>query len=241
MVWTKTQKRDFKKFKKSREPKLPAPFKWDPAKERCAVMIATEDLGDEELAKRSGVSRRSIVAWRQRSEFKARVEEHFQEWKKRVRDKGLALKERRLLSYLEDYENIQKLRRDRIAMYGPHLAPDGLTMIPGIPGWETGFSVLVKKTIAGREVDHYEYDNVTLGRSLEVRKQLAIELGEWENKLEVTGADGGAIDMQITGPDGNPLRELGPETLMEILLLMKTRSAQAQPTIDVTPKKLITE
>lgn len=249
MPWTKTDQRNLKKWKKQRaKPVLPK-FQWTHQKEQAALLFGTDrDITIAAAAAQCGVSPRAIDLWKARPEFKARIEEHFSAWKARVREKGIALKETRLLSYLEAHEAIETIRRERAAMYGPQVAkdPDGqiifdpLTnkplILPGLPGGTTGFVVLEKRTVAGVSVDHHVYDRALAAEARENKKQLAIELGEYESKLQVTGPDGGPIEMQLTGPDGNPIRSLGPEVLIELLATLRARAAGMQPAIDVTPQ-----
>lgn len=249
MAFTKTDQRNLKKWKKQRAgPQIPK-FQWTHEKEQAALLFGTErEITIADAAQRLGCSTRAIDNWKARPEFKARIEEHFSAWKARVREKGIALKESRILSYLEDYDAIQTIRRERATLYGPQVAkdPDGNILfdpntgqpliLPGLPGGTTGFVVLEKRTVAGVSVDHHVYDRALAAESRELRKQLATELGEFEQKLSVTGPDGGPIEMQLTGPDGNPIRELGPEILIELLTTLRARAAGMKPVIDVTPQ-----
>lgn len=217
---TKTEQRNLAKWKRqAKKPKVPV-FRWTPEKERAAVMFGTEDISIPEVAARIHVASRTVDFWKAKPEFKARIAQHFEAWKASIYQKGIAQKERRILTYLEDYERIQTIRRERAVAYAAG------------PGGKTGDIVLEYKTIAGSSVAHYAYDRALAAEAREIKKQLAIELGQFEQQVAVTGADGGPIDISLTGPDGNPIRALGPEVLMEMLSLMRTRAAQ---TIDVTP------
>lgn len=220
---TITEKRNLAKWKKQRKKPVIPPFKWSHQKESAALLLATEpNLTIPQVAQRAGCSPRAIDGWKVRPEFQGRIKELFDTWCKQIRSKGIALKERRLLSYLEAYEAIQVIKADRAAEY----AESGL-------GGKSGYVVKEMKTVAGEPVAHFVFDRALMAEERELKKQLAIELGEFEQKLEVSGPDGGPIEMQLSGPDGNPIRSLGPEVLMEVLALMRSRVAS--PTIDVEP------
>jgi len=81
--------------------------------------------------------------------------------------------------------------------------------------------MLEKKNVAGVAVDHATFDRALMAESREIRKQLAIELGEWSETAPGAGGGGGTQELNIMAADGNPLRALGPETLTQILQLIQ--------------------
>ena len=185
-------------------------LKWTHKLEDAANLVADGRLSDEKIAATVSCSRSQLVRWKRHPEFAARVEENVQFYRKSLRRRGLALKERRLLEYIDEHEAIERIRKERSELY------------KDFPGGDSGYMVVEKKCVAGRIVDHVRFDPTLISESLKIRKQIAIELGEWPGKpAEPSRRDSDAMESDVTGPDANSIRALGPETLKQILQLIQ--------------------
>jgi hypothetical protein len=88
-------------------------WKWTPKRELAARLIAESGLPDKQIAAQVGVSHRALCNWKYHPEFVSRVDEYLRAYAETVRRKGIAALERRLDSYLEDWDRIQTTLRER--------------------------------------------------------------------------------------------------------------------------------
>src|SRR5256885_4036900 len=65
--------------------------------------------------------------------------------------------------------------------------------MPDIPGGATGLLVKTVKGAAGSIVEQHEVDTGLVKVFLQTQQQAAIELGQWTEKRELTGPEGGPI------------------------------------------------
>ena len=180
------------------------PFAWSEASANAAVLLAEDRLTDATIAKRVGVSRTTLHTWKQHPEFSAKVTEHYNELIERARRRGIARLDRRMDAYEDRHKRMTTLIRER--------ARD---MRGEVPGGGTGLLVRVPKrvevtttskiadgdgeptqeeTTASRtEVFEYEFDAALMRELRELEKQVAQDTGQWSEKREVSGPDGGPI------------------------------------------------
>jgi Helix-turn-helix of insertion element transposase len=150
--------------------------------ERAAHLVSEDRLTDTQISESVGVTRTSLVRWKHKDAFAARVEELTQEWADRALQHGYARRSRRLevLSGLvDDLLKIKELRGT-----DPELA--GLWNGAGATG-------LVVKTLKGIGKDdsykEVEVREVDTGVSKEIRcllDQIAQEAGQHVTQVNVT-------------------------------------------------------
>ena len=116
-------------------------IRWTRRLEESARLVADDNRSDDEIAAEVGISRTQLNRWKQNPEFRRRVEEHVALWREEIRKKGLAIKERRIQSYIDDFEAIQAIRRERSDSY------------QATPGGKTGYVILEKKNFAARSAE----------------------------------------------------------------------------------------
>lgn len=171
-------------------------WKWNKAKHDAAQLLAEGELTVVEVAEQVGVERKTVYAWKKRSEFAERVRELAAELGDIALRRAVANRSRRV-AWLDN--RLQKMRRvidDRA------LDPDLQT----VPGGPTGLLVRTVKMIgsgdAAERVEEYEVDTALLKEMREHEKQAAQELGQWIEKQQVEG--GLTLEIVEEIIDGNP-------------------------------------
>ena len=118
-------------------------------------MIAESGLPDKQIAAQVGVSHRALCNWKYHPEFVSRVDEYLKVYAETVRRKGIAALERRLDSYLEDWDRIQTILRER----GAQLKAEGVDggAEPYAGGASTGY---ICRDYRGKDADRavYQFD-----------------------------------------------------------------------------------
>lgn len=105
----------------------PTTFKWSANSERAAVLVAEDELNDDEIAGEARVVRKTLYNWRQHPEFQAKVDELIDELARRARRRAIARADKRLEGYEARRQKMLALIDARSA--GPDLqrAPGGET------------------------------------------------------------------------------------------------------------------
>lgn len=166
-------------------------FRWTPQRDQAAQLVAEDSLTDEAIASEVGVSRRQLARWKCDGEFAARVEEI----RKTLGDLALrhviSKRHRRVRALDERWEKLQRVIAERGAAKEMAKVPGGRTglLVRTVKGLGTGDNF--------RTVEEYEVDTGLLRELREHEKQAAQELGQWSEKRELTGADGGPVPISI--------------------------------------------
>lgn len=174
-----------------------AAFRWTPETIEAAQLVADGELAYAEIAEKLGVGRMTVWNWRQNPEFMARVNDHVEEYASVVRRRGIARLERRVAALNDRWRRMQQVIEARAKAYekDTHGAATGL-LVQKIR-WEG-------KGEDATAVIEYELDAALLKELREHEKQAAQELGQWTEKKEVTGPDGGTaktIDLKGLSDD----------------------------------------
>lgn len=135
-----------------------------------------------------GITRRQLTTWKQHPEFTARIEELARELGEVTRRYAITKRIRRMKGYDERRARMLKLIEERAEEHAD------------APGGDTGLLVKTTKSIGGgpaaQVVDEYAADLGLLKELRELEKQAAIEAGQWSEKQEHTGKDGGPMIVQ---------------------------------------------
>lgn len=183
-----------------------AVFRWSPAREKAAELLAQDELSDEAIASQVGVSRRQVVRWKAEPAFAARVRELAESSLAELRAKGLLERVNRLEALRDVADRIHRVMSER----------GESELMAEVAGGRTGLLVAKPVLVRVYEADEamgdvlipvkqsriaYEYavDTATLRELRETMKQAAQELGEWSEKHEVGGKGGGPIGVQHSG------------------------------------------
>lgn len=166
-----------------------ARFRWTQQAEQAAALIAQGNLSMDDIAARAGVVRKTLYSWRQNATFRARVDGLLAEFRAEVRRIGLATVEKRVAAQNDRWVRMRSLIEARAD--DPALAD--------VPGGTTGLLVrTVRKVVVesdaergprSTEVAEFAVDAALLREIREVEKQAAIELGQWQARLETNAPD----------------------------------------------------
>jgi hypothetical protein len=168
-----------------------AGFRWTPQAHEAAELVARDDLTNQQIAERFGVTRQALDKWKAHPEFKARVAQHVEEYRETVRSRGIGLMERRVAELDDRWKRLRRVIDQRAAD----------PAMEGVPGGDTGLMVATvarkfgKDGADGVELVKYELDAVLLRELRDHEKQAAQELGQWAEKKELSGPNGGPINL----------------------------------------------
>ena len=178
--------------------------------ERAALLVAEDQLTEEQIAGDCGVDRKTLYRWRQLAAFHAAVEEHRREWREQLKAKGLADRQNRIDALNDRWGRLRRVIDARADLHKD--APGGDTGLlvrqvklvkvynveaePPEEGEERDGETLfsAKRSV---EVSEYAVDTSLLKELREHEKQAAQELGEWTEKKELSGKDGGPISVAL--------------------------------------------
>ena len=173
--------------------------------EQAAALLADGEPSDELIAKRLKINRTTLHRWKKLPAFQARIDEILAEVKRKLRERGVTEK----LNRIESLDNRHRLLKRIIeARSVEH---------KDVPGGDTGLLICQVKFIKVYESDEgeavadesvhptrtsvqvkeYSVDFGLLREMREIEKQAAIELGEWTQKHEHSGTDGGPMPITI--------------------------------------------
>jgi transcriptional regulator with XRE-family HTH domain len=185
------------------------------ARARAAVLLAEDDLTDEQIAAMVGVTRRTLARWKTNSDFAALVGDHVGELqaamlrltvaKKRERMKVLDRLHEKLLTVIderaEEYAALaeqQAAEPDTKRVYRQVFGGSGT--VPA--GGGTGLIVRQLKVVGAgpmaREIEEFAVDTGLVREIRAVHEQAAKELGQWVERSEV---DQRTTMVEIVGVD----------------------------------------
>lgn len=154
-------------------------WKWTRAKEMAALLVAEDELSDEEIGARVGVTDRTLRNWKREPEFWRRVDEHSEAFRAVIERKAIAQRGRRVAALQDRWRRMQRVIAERAADPG----------MAGVPGGSTGLLVRRVKGIGKGEdferVEEYVVDDGLLRELREHERQAAQELGQWLERAEV--------------------------------------------------------
>jgi len=130
------------------------------------LLVAEDELSDEAIAERVGVTKQTLENWKRRPEFRAVVDGHKAKWAAELEQEGIANRQNRINAANERWHLMQQVIAERAA--------DPTMTAPG-----SGTGLLAE--LRAHEV------------------QAARELGQLVDKRELTGKDGGAIEVEHGG------------------------------------------
>jgi len=162
---------------------------WNETRELAAQLLSDGRYSYDQIGKKVGRDPRNVKRWAARPEFKARVAEHVAKFQAEISKTGLALKSGRIHALKCEAARVLRVYRQRSEDYATATVRDpakegGVTTFR-IPGGDTGLVIPVPK--AGGEM-LYAVDTATMGRYLAVLREIAIEQGEYKQKIEHSGA-----------------------------------------------------
>lgn len=167
---------------------LKRPFEWTTQRQEAVMLINEDRLTDEQIAEKVGVVRTTIARWKRHPEFQARLAQSEEAVRKALIARGVADRQNRIDAYNERWHLMREVIRERATDIAYQRAPGG----------KTGLLVRTFKVLpTGDALDEFAVDTGLLRELRATEEQAAKELGQWTDKKEVTGKDGGPI--QVSG------------------------------------------
>lgn len=177
------------KFPKSR--KKPTPD----LRAVAAVLMAADELTDEQIAEKVGVTRRTLTKWRSLPEFAAEVERIRSRARAVVESHALGTVAGRMAEYQHRHDLMKRVIEERSEAGGD------------APGAGTGLLVKTFKIVGGQDsypVEEWQVDTGLLKEMRELEKQVSIEQGQWAEKKEITGANGVPLTIVFAEREDGP-------------------------------------
>lgn len=156
------------------------PFEWDERKTRAAVLVAEDELSDEEIAAALPCARSSLGEWKTIKAFQDRVAEHLAELDRSMMRYAISKRRKR----------IGKLQRaiDKVEQVIDERASSQYNDADQAPGAESG--LLVSKPVfshSGELAYEWKFDAALVREYRALMEQAAKELGQLQDRLEITG------------------------------------------------------
>ena len=171
-------------------PKL-EPWIWTKKREAAAKLMC---LGEPDVlvARKLDINPKSLTRWKQRDEFNERRAELMADLTIKIKHEFLANKSGRIQSLIVDFNALSLILNER-GVDAEWLGADGKPRKGGAPGGSTGYLAREYQSRETADVMYgdkpakvsapkpvYKFDSAIMRERRELRKQIAIELGEWD-------------------------------------------------------------
>lgn len=160
----------------------------------AARLIAEDRLTIVEIAERCEVEERTVYNWKADDDFAKLVESRIKAYADRALRRGIARKENRLNTLQDLHEKTLQVIQER-----------GEQEVVTVPGGKTGLVCRTIKSVNGRDVEEFKYDDAIVKTVLAIHEQVAEELGQKIRKFEHTGQNGEPIKIQAVIVDPKQL------------------------------------
>lgn len=161
--------------------------------ERAIVLVAEDELSDDDIARQVGVSRRTLARWKDLPEFQARVRAHVDELGRTLSKYHIARRDKRVALLQERNNRLHQVVAERAA------DPD----MEDVPGGQTGYIVRTFKIVPQGEdepakiIPEYAVDTGLVKALGDIERQAAQEAGQWTEKRQLTDGDGAPISFTL--------------------------------------------
>lgn len=175
------------------------PFAWTKKSTEAAVLLAEDDLNDGRIAETVGTSLSTLKRWKQHPEFLTRVADNVKELEAEALRAVVNSRRKRQKRYADMDRRLQLIIEEREADYAD------------APGGKSGYIVQQKKSVGyGKNtqiVDEFAFDSALFREQRALMEQAAKDGGQWTEKAEVTGANGGPVRIREVVIDRTALPE----------------------------------
>ncbi len=172
-------------------------WKWTKPKELAATLAADGQLDNQEIGQRCDVNASTFERWRHAPEFQSRVAEHLEAYRATIAKQYYKEKDNRVADRHQQIERLKRVIAARAKAHAFETVIDPATKrkkkVP-VPGGDTG--LLVREIRYGEPV--YLFDAALDAAYRAHLVEIATEVGDWKQKMEHAGPDGGPIKREIT-------------------------------------------
>jgi hypothetical protein len=169
------------------------PFVWDHKRRRAAVLVALDALPDAEIAQQCAIAKSTLERWKALPAFMGRVQGILEERSAAHLAGGLAERKQRVAYQEARHQALLDIVAERGA--DPSMR--------AVPGGTTGYLVRQTKMIGvgatAERLSEYAVDSGLLTALAAIEKQAAQEVGQWTEKREISGKDGGPVALDWKG------------------------------------------
>jgi hypothetical protein len=155
-------------------------WKWSARRELAAKLVAADDMPDVKIAAQVGISQRVFYRWKKWPEFQARVNEHREDFRKRILGSRYCRREHRVLVRQRLIDKCLRIIEERSNWPG----------MEKIPGGKTGLVIPQVRQVSGRLITEYVTDTATESIIRANLREIAQEAGEWRGHELGPDADG---------------------------------------------------
>lgn len=156
-------------------------FRWSKAAAEAAVLLADDEITNEQIAETVGASVTTLWRWRQHPEFQDRVAEHTAALQAAMLRHAVAKRHKRLAT-------LDKLHNKALAVIDARAEE---MAHEDAPGADSGLLVKSYKQVgqgpAAQLMEEFTVDTGLMREIRAIEEQAAKELGQWEEKQAITG------------------------------------------------------
>lgn len=160
---------------------LDKPFEWNEARTKAAVLVAEDEINDEDIAAECGIGRTTLHEWKQIKTFQDRVAEHLAELDRQMMRYAISKRRKRIGKLQRALDRVEQVIDERAEDMRHNDAAD-------TPGASSG--LLVSKPIfshSGELAYEWKFDSALVREYRALMEQTAKELGQLQDRLEITG------------------------------------------------------
>lgn len=155
-----------------------SPLRWTQQRSKAALLVAEDELSDEEIAKEIGVTRQALAGWKRHPEFAAMVGDHVGQFQAVMLRLRIAKKRERVKVLDELHTKLLTVVEERAREYAGVAA-----------GGATGIVVRQVKQLGSgpfaQIVEEFAVDTGTIRQIMALEEQAAKELGQWVDKSQI--------------------------------------------------------
>lgn len=168
---------------------LDKPFEWNEARTKAAVLVAEDEITDEDIAAACGVSRTTLHEWKQIKTFQDRIAEHLAELDRAMMRYAISKRRKRIGKLQRAIDKVEVVIDERAALGNNARGAVDLDVLGALaPGSDSG--LLVSKPIFSHNGDlayEWKFDAALVREYRALMEQAAKELGQLQDRLEITG------------------------------------------------------
>lgn len=172
-----------------------------PKHEKFASLIASGKTASESYTSAGYRGRGAEVSGHRllkNAKVRARIDELTEEISKGIVQSSIADKNYRIARAQELEEKIFTVFQERAAYYANRAATDSrLAKLQEPPGFGTGVVVETFRRVGASTVAEYTIDTAAIREAKELLKYVSQEVGDWTEKKEFTGKDGGPLTVEL--------------------------------------------
>lgn len=194
--------------------------------EKAAQLVAQDKQTDTQIAEAVGVTQRTLERWKKIPAFQERVQEHIVAYRDAVLKEGIADVVNRVKALGDRWGRMQQVIEGRASRYRRFRAKyedDPIVSTDFIPDEaETGLVILIETPTKQGMKKEWAVDTALLSEMRQTEKQAAIEVGQWQEKSDITSGGKPLAGVNLLG-----LSEISDEDLDKRIQAAEGRKAKA--------------